>query len=190
MVLLVLALACAPKHDGAPVAASAAAPVAAPLAALPDGTLPRPFTAQQLHDALPAGASIVLVVAAAGQPPAERRLTFTEPTDTTTTVVAEVWAGGQRVGEPERESVAWAELVEHAAFPAAATTRADTTVDGPLGHFDAWLYTVTEAGDDGVPTVSRYWFARALPGPPVLLTVERQGVEVMRLTQVARTTGG
>ena len=183
MVLVLLALACAPKS---PEPAAAGAPAAAPVAALPDGTLPRPFTAGQLHDALPHGSRIVLSVAAAGQPTVERRFTFVDPTDTTTTVVTEVWADGARVGEAERESVAWADLVEHAAFPAAAATRTDTVVDVPLGHLDAWLYTVTEVGDDGVPTVSRYWFARSLPGPPVLFTVERGGVEVMRLAQVAR----
>lgn len=182
MVFLLLALACGPKP-----AAVSAAPGPAPLA---DGTLARPFTARELHDALPSGARMVLSITEPGKPAVERRFTFLDPTDATTTLVTEVWSEGAQLGAPERETVAWADLVEHAAFPAAWTTRKEAAVDTPLGHFDAWEYTVLKVGDDGVGVRSHYWFARTLPGPPVLLVVEREGVEMMRMTMVERSTGG
>jgi len=80
----------------------------------------------------------------------------------------------------------WAELNAHATFPAAATLREDAVLDGPLGHLDTLRYTVTSAGDDGVMLVKRYEFAKTLPGPPALFTIERQGEEIFRMTMIER----
>lgn len=80
----------------------------------------------------------------------------------------------------------WAELNEHATFPAASTVREDAVLDGPLGHLETWRYTVTSTGPDGVMVVKRYEFAKTLPGPPVLFTIERQGEEIFRMAVIER----
>ena len=81
----------------------------------------------------------------------------------------------------------WAELMGHAAFPAAQTTREDASVEVPAGRFDTWLYTVEDSAEDGTPQVKRYHFARNLPGPPVLFTIEQGGAEVFRMALLERT---
>lgn len=43
------------------------------------------------------------------------------------------------------------------------------------------------AGDDGVMLVKRCDFAKTLPGPPALFTIERQGEEIFRMTMIERS---
>ena len=53
----------------------------------------------------------------------------------------------------------------------------------PFGTFDCWLYT---ANDPEAGTVSRYYFAKELPGAPVHVHVEKAGATLTEMTQVAR----
>lgn len=71
---------------------------------------------------------------------------------------------GQPVGEPERSTSTWTELMEHATFPVDKTTIEDVSLKTPAGTFDAWLYTV-EGPKAGV--VTRFYFAKEHPGAPV-----------------------
>ena len=59
----------------------------------------------------------------------------------------------------------------------------------PIGTVDAWVYDVTRADPDGAPVLHRFWFARALAGPPVLYTQERDGVERFRMVQILHDPG-
>ena len=52
---------------------------------------------------------------------------------------------------------------------------------------DTWLFTVRDTAEDGGPMVTRRHFAETMPGRPVLLTMERSGVEVFRMTMLERT---
>lgn len=187
MFLLSLLVACAPHHI---VQVDAGTPVrlrgpddGTPLA---DGTLPRPFTALQLHDAFPAGTRIRFLVDQPGQPQIEERSTFLDCTAESTTVATEDRVAGADAPEVGHTTYTWTELMNHAAFPAAATHRFSGVITVPVGRFDAWVYEVTAPGDDGVPELSRYWFAKTMPGPPVLYTVEREGKETLRLQLVER----
>lgn len=147
-----------------------------------------PATLDALRDALPTGSHIRLSIWSAGQPTVLQDWTFTECTEESTTIRSKVLteAGELLVDEGSSRSP-WTELHQHAAFPAASTTRIESSVDVPIGHYDTWLYTVQAVGDDGVPIIKRFHFARTLPGPPVLYTMERQGVEVFRMTMVERS---
>lgn len=193
--LLALLAACAPHPappaHTVPVGPGVSLPFSGPevLAPLADGTLPRPFTAAELHAGLPDGSRIHLVVAMPGQPVVEQRWTFLDGTATAVTIASEMWAGGALVKDEGKAQSEWTALVEHAAFPAAAAARYSGRVPTKLGTLDAWLYEVTEAGDDGAPVLARYWFAKSLPGPPVLYTQERDGVEIFRMEQILHDRG-
>lgn len=177
MFLALLALlACAPKVEPAP----------APVLAVLDSA-PTPYTAEQIRDAFPAGTQV--------------RFTLTMPDGATmisamefTAVDAEgatyrhamLTASGEELSPPEESRAAWTELRDHAKFPLESTRVEEVSVTTALGTFDAWLYTV-QADEEGFgPTTQRYWFAKEMPGPPVLLTVEAGGAEVQRMEMIER----
>jgi hypothetical protein len=166
-----------------------AAPVPVAFTPLPDGTAPRPFTPQQLHDALPEGTVTRYRISQAGGPTIEQRSTFTHPTDDGVTVLSqETQVDTGVTGAEESKDFRWTELVDHARFPADAVQLTDAAVDVPAGHFVARLYTVVEAGEGGAPpTTSRFYFDLKQPGPPVLYTVEAAGQEVFRMELLERS---
>jgi hypothetical protein len=166
-----------------PAGAVSEAPAVAPA----EPIAPRPFTMEQLRDGIPRGTVIRLRVETAGQPTVEQEWTFTAVDAASATIASKVFgADGSLVKDEGEGTSTWAELNEHASFPAARTTRVESAVEGPLGHVETWLYTVADTDEGGVPVTKRYQFAKTLPGPPVLFTIEREGVEVFRMTMVAR----
>ena len=72
-------------------------------------------------------------------------------------------------------------------FPAAKTERSDSSIEVPAGRFETWLFTVRDQAKDGTPMVKRYHFAKSMPGPPVLFTIESAGGEVFRMTLLERS---
>lgn len=187
---LILALGC--THHPAPPAAPAPSGLVdeqgQPLA-------PRPFPAPALAAGIPQGTAMRIRIAAAGEPTVVQRWTFTRCTAEAATIHSEVFdeAGGLLKDEGET-TTPWSELEQHASFPLAATTMGEEAYDSPFGPLATWSYTVTVPGEDGVMLVKRYLFAKTLPGPPVLFTIERQGEEIFRMTMLERTspatTGG
>ena len=118
-----------------------------------------------------------------------RRSRFSDVTDAGATIeTGAIDDAGNPLGTPRVSSTTWAALRAHADFPREATTIEDVTVDVPAGHFDAWLYTVRKS-EDGVEVVSRFWFAKALPGAPVQAEITRGGTRVMRMTLVQHRPG-
>ncbi len=90
---------------------------------------------------------------------------------------------GETVAGPGRTEMEWRDLQKHASYPGDVTTIEETTVEVGAGEFAVWLYTVRR--DD---LVERVWFAKDLPGPPVLKIDERDGAEEsrMELIELAR----
>lgn len=142
---------------------------------------PTPFSADQIREACgPGRRNVYRTQGADGTP----RLTvgwFEEgDADGAVSVSAAAHPDGSVAGEPTRIRARWIDLQRHASFPI-ATTRIETgEAVTPAGRFDCWCYTV----EDGDAT-SRFWFARRLPGPPVLYTTERGGSEVFRSELIA-----
>jgi hypothetical protein len=170
--------------DDAPASAPATTAPAAAIASGPAATAPTPFTAEQIRDANPRGTRLVFRIEEADAPPVLREMRFTVTDDDTATIESVMLdAGGAPMGEPERSTATWTELRNHAAFPAAATTRSDATCTVPAGRFDCRLYTV-RGGTDESPTTSRFHFARTRPGPPVRYEVEKDGEITFRMTLV------
>lgn len=145
-----------------------------------------PFDAEALRAGIPIGTRIRTSITQAGAPEVEHRWEFVASTALDTTVHMTNFDAAGTLLEDASRAFTWVELAGHATFPAAATVRTDVVYDGPMGHLDAWLYTVTTSGEDGVMQVERYEFAKTLPGPPVLYTIERQGEETFRMQMLER----
>lgn len=183
MLFLPLLLACAP-HPIVPV------PVAAAVDPAPQVLAPRPFDAVALAAGISQGTRIRLRVESAGEPTVEQRWEFSRCTSTDATIHSMVYdAEGTLLKDEGEDTTSWTDLERHASFPAANTERSEILSNGPLGPLEAWLYTVTVPGDDGVMLVKRFEFAKTFPGPPVLYTIERQGDEIFRMTMLERTPG-
>lgn len=173
MLLALLLLACSPKH---------VPPIAA------DPIAPHVHTLEELRAGIPTGTRIRLGIEVAGQPPVEQRWHFVACDASGATIASQTWSpAGELIADEGQGTSTWSELYRHADFPASATVRVESSVDVPAGHFDTWLYTVLKQGADGKPEVHRYHFARTMPGPPVLYTAEREGVETFRMTMLERT---
>jgi hypothetical protein len=87
------------------------------------------------------------------------------------------------------QAVSWPDLRKHAEFPKAQVTITEQTIRVPAGAFDCKVYTVTQGtGPDA--TVSRYFFAKNLPGAPVLFHTDKGGQRVMTSTLIAYKPGG
>ncbi|MFN7145544.1 MAG: hypothetical protein ACK4YP_17345 [Myxococcota bacterium] len=191
MLPLLLALACAPKPAApeAPAADAPAAPEApaaeVPAAPAPEGeTVSPPVTLEEFRAAFPAGTTIRLGVQVAGQPPLEERWEWTAVDAEGGTMRSTTLGPDGSVLQEAEARVLWTDLMGHARFPADRTVVTDSRVTVPAGTFETWLYTVT--GDD--PTeIRRYHFAREMPGPPVLFTIETAGTEVFRMEVLERT---
>jgi hypothetical protein len=171
--------------------ASAPAPGAsAPVVAVAPETCEPPFTAAQIHDATHPGRTYDFEVEQAGAPVVGLRLRFVAVYDGHARVERSTFdADGQAVGPTESATVTWDDLVRHAAWPRVATTIEPAHVTVPIGEFDdAVLYTVRE-DDGGKAKITRAWFARTMPGAPLVHIVSVDGVEVSKMRLVRYSPG-
>lgn len=154
--------------------------------ALSDGTAPRPFTAEQIRQAMPLGHVVRVRFEAQGAEPHEQRWEVTFADATRCTIASKIYdLRGALVRDEGSGTSQWTELREHAAFPAAETVISSGTIEVPAGRFQTRVYRVTSR--DGLfTTVKTLHFATTLPGPPVLMTVERNGEQVMKMTLLER----
>jgi hypothetical protein len=142
---------------------------------LGDGLLPTPFTAEEIRAGCPAGRVVELLVEEDGEAPYRRFTRYVSCDDEGATLER-----GGSGGGVESSRVTWAQLQAHAAFPAAATTVDEETIDLPLGVLNCHRYTVR---DDEGTTV--FWFARAYPGMPVRISRQENGRTVSTTTMTS-----
>jgi hypothetical protein len=149
-----------------------------------------PFTAAQIHDATLPGRTYDFEVEQAGAPVVGLRLRFLAVYDGHAHVERSTFdAEGQAVGPTESATVSWDDLVRHAAWPRAATTIEPAHITVPIGEFDdAVLYTVRE-DEGGKAKVTRAWFARTMPGAPLVHIVSVGGVDVTKMRLVRYSPG-
>lgn len=190
LLLLGLLLTVACVHPAPPAPPAAPEPAAsAPASAAP--TLTPPFSPAQLAAAFPDGTTLRLQITEAGGPPVVQRWVFTGGDAEGTTIQSTVSTpSGTLLKDEGAERSTWVELSRHAAFPAADTTVGDSEVTVAAGHFATWLYTVRATAEDGTPVLKRYHFARTVPGPPVLFTIQQGGTELFRMELLERTGPG
>lgn len=168
--------------------ASAAGP---PETAAPAGTgaaeprlAPRPFTAEQIRKAMPAGTEIRYRIEEQGRPPVLVHSRVTAADAASMTMESRVLAeDGSLLAEEPPRTTKWVDLLEHANFPADRTVQSRGTVEVPAGKFETLDYVVTETAKG---TVSTFRFAPSLPGPPVSLEVKKDGTVVQRMVLLSR----
>jgi hypothetical protein len=181
----------APAARTAPAPAARTAPT--PRAASAPAYAPTPFTAAEIRDATRPGRRWEW---------REERLRADGKPVVTTSVVEffEVTpeAGRYRavtldearrpLGRPRAFRARWEELRRHAEFPAAFTVVTEETVTVPAGTFPCRVYTVTRVRGRS-RRVTRFYFARALPGPSVLFYTDEDGRRVLTSTLVRYRAG-
>lgn len=140
------------------------------------GMYPTPYTADQIRDATKPGRTYKLDIETAGSPKGQRVMTFTK----VDAEGAELVTDG---GAPKR--VTWEELRKHAEFPKPVVSTRQEKITVPAGTFDCVVYVVQ--GDPG--EVRTFYFAKALPGAPVLFFTEKDGKRVMTSTLVEHKPG-
>jgi len=166
-----------PAANGAVTSAPAAEP----------GLAPRPFTAEQIRTAMPAGTEMRYRVEEADKPAVVVHSKVTAADAATMTMVSRVLAeDGSVIAEEPARTTPWPELMKHASFPADRTVRTKGHVEVPAGAFETLDYVVTETAG-GATTISTFRFAPALPGPPVSLVVEKDGAVVQRMVLLSRS---
>jgi hypothetical protein len=152
------------------------APAAAAPAAKKGPVYPAPFTWEEIRAATKSGRTYRYRVEVPGKPPRERVLTFVKVDDSG----CEIFAGGEN---PKR--MGWPTLQKHSEFPQDLVTTREETVKLPGGKFDCMVYEVR--GNDG--EVTTYYFARTLPGAPVLFYTEQDGERLKTTTLLQHIPG-
>lgn len=140
------------------------------------GMFPTPFTAEQIRDATKAGRTYEYKVETEGNPPGKRVMTFVRVDAEGADLVTDG-------GAPTR--VTWEDLRKHAEFPQPVVSTRTESKTVPAGTFDCVVYVV-----QGTPgEVRTFYFAKTLPGAPVLFFTEKDGKRVMTSTLVDHKPG-
>lgn len=137
---------------------------------------PAPFTWEEIRAVTKSGRTYRYRVEVPGKPPRERVVTFVKVDDDG----CEIFSGGEN---PKR--LGWSTLQKHSEFPQDRVTTREETVKLPGGKFDCMVYEVR--GKDG--EVTTYYFARTLPGAPVLFYTEQDGKRVKTTTLLQHIPG-
>lgn len=137
---------------------------------------PAPFTAEQIRAATREGRTYRYKVEVPNHPATERVVTFAKVDDGG----AEVFAGG-----PGPKRFAWKTLQQQTEFPKDRVTTREEQYKGPAGKYDCVVYLVR--GDDGETTT--YYFAKKLPGAPILYFTEHDGTRTKTVTLVEHIGG-
>jgi hypothetical protein len=146
------------------------------------GHLPTPFSAEDIRAASTVGRRIrIRTDARDGSSYREVRYLATDA-DGATQAFTPTDADGHPIGPTVERRSAWRDLQAHASFPADRTTVEETHLDLAWGTESCWLYRVAEG-----ETVTRYWFARRLPGMPVVVE-SRVGGELVERREIISTS--
>jgi hypothetical protein len=128
------------------------------------GTLPTPFTADEIRAGCPDGRIIRMQIEVDGRVVGTRTHRYRDGDAEGTTTESQSFDGdGGPIGLAETERSTWLELQRHASFETDRTTRVAEALDGPLGRLECLHYRRTN--QDG--STSDFWFAHAAPGMPI-----------------------
>ncbi|HSO32006.1 MAG TPA: hypothetical protein VLT33_05805 [Labilithrix sp.] len=160
-------------------AAAAAAPAAAearPQRESKGAVFPAPFSGEEIRAATKSGRTYRYRVEVRGKPAKERVLTFVK----VDADGCEIFAGGE---SPKRKG--WPSLQKDSEFPKERVQAREETVKLPGGKFDCMVYEVS--GNDG--EVTTYYFAKTLPGAPVLFYTDVDGKRMKTTTLLQHLQG-
>ena len=149
---------------------------------------PAPFQAEEIRAATAKGRTYVWRMEEPGAAPTLREITFLEVTPTDAKLRARrLDAAGAPVGEAKEMRTTWRELQSHGEFPRGSVTTAAERITVPAGTFDCVRYDVRDPKDPARREV--YYFARTLPGAPVLFYEEQGGLRKSTSTLVEHRPG-
>jgi hypothetical protein len=149
--------------------------------------LQRPFTADQIQEEWVEGFTLRMLRVTPEGESLERWTVVSATEEGAEIEFAEIDEAGEVVGVPTMAESSWAQLRDHATFPAASSNVEEATRETALGWLDGRLYTVR---DDEAGTVTEYFFVDELPGAPVEMRTTRDGELVVGLRQVERRRPG
>jgi hypothetical protein len=143
---------------------------------------PTPFTAEEIRLGCPDGRVTTYKIEIPGKPVHFEVTTFVNGTkETAGFQMIMLDKDGNPMGKKRTATAKWTGLQAHASFPASNTTITQTTYTTPAGTFDCLLYTV-KGEKEGKPLISKYYFAKSLPGPPIYFTQETDGTATFIMT--------
>jgi hypothetical protein len=184
---LLIALVVAQASCGPAPRLDPAAPADRPAETTGGEMAPTPYTADQIRDASRTGRTYVYRVEAEGEPVRIREMRFFTVDAAGAEIVTTVFdeQGTEIHSEPPSRS-SWEELRRHALFPRDAVEISDEEITVPAGTFACMLYTLTDRAEG---SVTKFYFARELPGAPVLFFTDANGHRVMTTTLVSHDPG-
>jgi len=86
---------------------------------------------------------------------------------------------GVQSGSTESTVGTWEDFQSHASFPADSTMISAERIRVPAGDYDCWVYAVTEKD-----TLTTYWFAGNIPGPPIRVEILRADRPILTMELV------
>jgi hypothetical protein len=132
-----------------------------------------PFTWEQIRDATKSGRTYRYRVEVPGEPARERTIKFTNVDENGATLVS---------GSAKPRRLGWPTLQKDASFPKDKLTTRTESIELPAGKFDCLVYQVR-----GADEVWTYYFAKSLPGAPVLFYTEQDGKRTKTTTLLQHT---
>jgi hypothetical protein len=145
---------------------------------------PIPFTADVLQAGMPKGTRMMFGVTQADG----RVIRMMEVVESDATKVGMMQGvrtpEGKTLEQPKKVVSTWQELETHGHFPAENTKRVEEKVKVAAGEYDSWHYTVTNPADSTM--TKEFWFAKELPGPPVLMEAKKAEMTGMRMELISR----
>ena len=145
--------------------------------------LMRPFSAGEIRDEWVPGFRLLMRRTFPEETRIERWTVVSADRDGVEIEYASIADDGSVEGEPTIARSEWVELRDHAAFPAAHSTREWVSRSTALGDFEGWLYRVA---DPGAAVVNEFFFVPELPGAPVQMRILEGDETVFELEQAAR----
>jgi hypothetical protein len=145
--------------------------------------LMRPFTAEEIREEWVPGFRLLMRRSYPEETRTERWTVVTADLEGVEIEYATVADDGSVEGNPTVSRSTWTELRDHAAFPAAHSTREWVGRSTALGDFEGWLYRVA---DPSAATVKEFFFVPELPGAPVHMRILEGDATVVELEQTAR----
>jgi len=144
--------------------------------------LPTPFSAAEIRDGNTPGTTRTYLVMTGGELELERTTFLEDPKGLARFRSERRGLDGESLGEPGEAAAPWEALQRHASYPRAEAARTDAICTTAAGRFDAWLYDWRQPARDGEPASRhRVWFAKEVPGPPVLYETTVDGELVFRM---------
>ena len=145
--------------------------------------LMRPFSGEEIRDEWIPGFRLLMRRTYPEETRIERWTVVSADDDGVEIEYADLADDGSVEREPTVSRSDWTELRDHAAFPAAYSTREWVSRETALGYFEGWLYRVAKPS---AAVINEFFFVPELPGAPVQMRTLEGDTIVFELEQTAR----